>query len=120
MLVMFALVQSGCSGNDNEEDTLLAHVKWTQDVSSIDMDDFGMQESEIIQNETFRLLQGEGAIHWVSGGVEYSKNINVGSNKIVDADTDIECEQEGENEGENEGCVFSFEFSGDSLSITNR
>ena len=120
MLLMFTLVQSGCSNSDNVDQTLFANLNWTQDVTAIDMGAFGMEGSEISQNTTYKLLPGEGTIYWVSAGVEYSKNINVRNSRIEDSDNDIECEQEGEHEGENEGCVFSFSFSGDALSISNR
>ena len=63
------------------------------------------------------LKSGEGTIYWISSGVEYSRTIDVGDVE-EESDEDIECEQEGEHEGENEGCLFTFTFSGDELTIS--
>ena len=79
------------------------------------------------------MIPGKGKIYLESASVEYSKNIDVGNSgeehdseyegdehEGEDSDDAIECEQEGEHEGNNEGCVFSFSFSGDLLTITRR
>jgi len=128
VLIIFALTQSGCDNDNNVNNGnnvnlgISAKISWSQDVTSINMEAVGV-ESEILQNNTYELLPGDGKIYWVSAGEEYSKNINVGNSDNQDSDNedsdvDIECEQEGEYEGENKGCVFSFSFSEDALTIT--
>ena len=120
VLFIFAFIQSGCNKADDLNQIISANLNWTQDVTAIDMSAFGIETAEISQNKNYELLPGEGSIYWVSAGVEYSKNINVVNSGIEDSENDNDCEQEGEHEGENEGCVFSFSFSGNSLSISNR
>ena len=115
LIFLFAFVQISCSNSDdNDISAVSAQISWTQDVQEINMVDFGLKNSDISQNNTYTLVAGKGTIKWLSSGVEYSKNINVGDSNI----DDIECEQEGEQEGENEGCLFSLSFSGETLIIT--
>lgn len=127
MLFSFILILSGCDNvNDvnNDNPTISAEISWTQDVTSINMVAVGIGASKISQNIIYELKPGMGKIYWVSEGVDYSKNIEVGSsedgNESEESDNNVECEQEGEHEGENEGCIFSFSFSGDALTITKR
>ena len=127
MLILFIYILSGCENvNDvnNDNPTISAEISWTQDVTNINMAAVGSEPSEISQNIIYELKPGIGKIYWVSDGIDYSKNIEVGSsedeNEGEDADDNIECEQEGEHEGENEGCVYSFSFSGDALTIAKR
>ena len=117
LLFLLAVLQISCSNsNDNDISAVSAKINWTQDVQEINMIDFGLETSDISNNNTHTLVAGRGTIKWLSSGVEYSKNVNIGDSNI----DDIECEQEGENEGENEGCLFSLSFSGDKLTISKK
>ena len=116
LLFLHAVVLISCSNSDdNEMSVVSAKISWTQDVQEINMVDFGLKTSDILQNNTYTLVASKGTIKWSSSGVEYSKKIDIGDSNI----DDIECEQEGEHEGENEGCIFSLSFSGDMLTISN-
>jgi hypothetical protein len=109
----------GCENVNNADSSpsVSAEISWTQDVTSINMTEVGVEKTEISQNSVHELHSGEGTIYWISSGVEYSRTIDVGDVE-AESDDDIECEQEGEYEGENEGCLFSFTFSGDKLTIS--
>jgi len=120
LLFIFALIQSGCESENNENATISAKITWSEDVKSINMEALGIETTDILQNNIYELVPGEGTISWESEGVMYSKTINVRNSGIEDSENDIECEQEGEHEGENEGCVFSFSYSGNELSISNQ
>jgi len=128
LLFIFVFTQNGCdigntTNNDNGNSAnninpaISAKISWSQDVTSINMAAVGVETSEISQNKIYELLPGEGIVYWVSAGKEYSQNINVGNSDNENSDDSIECEQEGEYEGENEGCVFSFSFTGDALTM---
>ena len=122
MLSFFILALIGCDTGNNVDSSnvnppITAQISWTQDVTEINMTEVGVVTSEISQNSIFELKPGRGDIYWVSSGVEYSRSIDVG-NVEENSEDGIECEQEGEHEGENEGCLFSFSFSGDMLTIS--
>jgi len=120
LLISVALIQFGCSQSDDESQSdISAMIDWTQDVSEINLIEFGVNSADFSKTNLYKLTPGKGTISWVSSGVTYSKDINVKSSGIEDSENDIECEQEGEYEGENEGCVFSFSFSGNTLAINN-
>ncbi|MFC2085513.1 hypothetical protein ACFLS9_10675 [Bacteroidota bacterium] len=110
---------TGDIANTSESDnpSISAKISWTQDVTNINMIEVGVEKSKISQNSIHELRIGKGTIYWISAGIEFSKTIDVG-NVEGESDDDIECEQEGEYEGENEGCLFSFTFSGDGLTIS--
>ena len=124
ILFVVLCVFNGCNTGSEGGRLIYAEVDFTQDVSGINMSDVGVTSPEIIQNETYELKQGSGTVYWVSSGVEYSRDIEIGDseheNQGEEPGADIECEQEGEHEGENEGCVFSFLFSKDMLAISKR
>ena len=117
IFVFFLGCDTGNNDNANPSPSVSAEISWTQDVTSINMTEVGVAKAEISQNSIHELQSGKGTIYWVSSGVEYSRTIDVG-NVEGESDDGIECEQEGEYEGENEGCLFSFTFSGDGLSIS--
>jgi len=115
-LILFVFIL-GCETGNNDSSAVSAQIIWTQDVSSINMAEVGVAESKISQNSVHELKSGKGTIYWISEGVEYSKTVDIGNMDEGD-DDDVECEQEGEHEGENEGCLFSFKFTGENLSIS--
>ena len=120
LVFMFAFIQSGCEKDNISNETISAELVWSEDVSNIDMVALGIENPELVQNNIYQLKPGTGTISWKSSGVKYSETITVKRSGIEDSEDDVECEQEGEHEGENEGCVFSFAFSGDELSISKR
>lgn len=83
-----------------------------------------LEASELSKDIIYELKHGKGKIYWISDGVEYSKEITIGDSEGdhegEDTDDDVDCEHEGEHEGESEGCVFSFSYSGDVLTIAKR
>ena len=113
----------GCDTGDNSNpsissnSSISAEINWTQDVTDINMTEVGVQKSDITQNTIKELQNGKATIYWTSKEIEYSRSVNIGDVE-EGSDDNIECEQEGENEGENEGCLFSFTFSGDQLTIS--
>ena len=107
----------GCDTGDIANQSISAEISWTPDVTSINMAEVGVSKEEFSQNSIHELKYGKGTIYWISSGKEYSRTIDVG-NVEGESEDGIECEQEGEHKGENEGCLFSFTFSGNGLSIT--
>ena len=118
LLVISTLTLMGCKNENSGNATISAEINWSGDVSNINMASFGIQSSEILQHSIYKLSVGEGTISWKSAGVEHSKTIFINDSGIEDAEHDMECEQDGNYDGDNEACVFSFSFSGNTLSIS--